>query len=91
MKETVDFVELNKTLNNIKMLTDKMKNNLENIDSLITDNINNNTGILDGNIASEFLKKWDTLREEIPASIDSINKQELNLEVFINSMQKENE
>ena len=91
MKETVDFVELNKSLNNIKMLTDKMKNNLEKIDSLITDNINNNTGILDGNIASEFLKKWDTLREEIPASIDSINKQELNLEVFINSMQKENE
>ena len=91
MKETVDFVELNKTLNNIKMLTDKMKNNLENIDSLITDNINNNTGILDGNIAKKKKKKWDTLREEIPASIDSINKQELNLEVFINSMQKENE
>ena len=32
MKETVAFVELNKSLNNIKMLTDKMKNNLENID-----------------------------------------------------------
>ena len=91
MKETVNFVELNKSLNNIKILTYKMKNNLENIDLLITDNINNNTGILDGNIACEFLKKWDALREEIPASIDSINKQELNLEMFINSMQNENE
>ena len=91
MKETVNFEVLNKSLNNIKNLTDKMKNSLECIDSLIMDNINNNTGILDGNVASEFLKKWETIKEDIPSSIDAINKQELNLELFISSMKKENE
>ena len=91
MKETVNFEVLNKSLNNIKNLTDKMKNSLECIDSLIMDNINNNTGIFDGNVASEFLKKWETIKENIPSSIDAINKQELNLELFISSMKKENE
>ncbi len=91
MKETVNFEVLNKSLNNIKNLTDKMKNSLECIDSLIMDNINNNTGIFDGNVASEFLKKWETIKEDIPSSIDAINKQELNLELFISSMKKENE
>ena len=91
MKEAVDFEELNKSLNNIKALTKKMKNSLESIDNLIMDNINNSTGILDGNVANEFLKKWESVREDIPSTIDSINKQELNLEMFLNSMKKENE
>ena len=91
MKETVDFEELNKSLNNIKSSTEKMKNSLGCIDNLIMDNINNSTGILDGNVASEFLKKWEAVREEIPSTIDTINKQELNLEMFLSSMKKENE
>ena len=91
MKETVNFEVLNKSLNNIKNLTDKMKNSLECIDSLIMDNINNNTGIFDSNVARKLLKKWETIKEDIPSSIDAINKQELNLELFISSMKKENE
>ena len=91
MKESIDFTETTKSLNNMKLLTEKIKNNLECIDNLIMDNINNGKGILDGNVGEQFHKRWESLREEIPQTIGLLNQQETNLELFINSMKTEDE
>ena len=91
MKESIDLSEVTKSLNNIKILTEKISNNLGCIDNLIMDNINNGKGILDGNSGEQFIKRWESLKEEIPQTIELLNKQETNLELFINSMKREDE
>ena len=86
MKESLDFIETTKSLNNIKMLTEKINNSLACIDNLIMDNINNGSGVLDGNSGELFQKKWETLRDEIPKSVELLNNQASNLEMFIDSI-----
>ena len=89
MQENINYNELEKSLNKIKDLSEKVKYNLMCIDSIIEENINSGVGILDGNSGELFKKRWDYLKEDVPSSIETFINQANNLELFISSFKKE--
>ena len=88
MQENIEFVELQKSLVNLKQLTEKMTNNLNNVNTLIRDNINSGVGVWDSDLASSYRVRWESLMEEFPNVISTFHQQAQNLESFINNMKK---
>ena len=84
----VNFDELNKSLVNLKNISEAVKNSLTSMNALVEENINTGAGVWDGTSAETFKTKWNVLKDEIPTFIDDFNKQAENLEMFINTMKK---
>ena len=85
---TVNFDELNKSLTNLKVISESVKNYLTSMNNLVEENINTGSGVWDGPSAATFKTKWNSIKDEIPTFIDDFNKQAENLELFINTMKK---
>ena len=85
---TVNFDELNKSLTNLKIISESVKNSLTSMNNLVEENINTGSGVWDGPSAANFKTKWNSIKDEIPTFIDDFNKQAENLELFINTMKK---
>ena len=83
MQENINIEELEKSLINIKNLTEKMNQNLLNTNTLINDNINNGSGVWDSSSAELYKSRWQTLMEEFPDIIKTFQQQETNLETFM--------
>ena len=88
MQETIEFLELQKSLNNLKQLTEKIDHNLNNVNSLVKDTINSGIGVWDSELAGQYRARWETLMEEFPDIISTFQQQALNLEMFVNNMKK---
>ena len=88
MQENVELNELEKSLNNIKQLTDRMTKNLERVNTIITENINTGDGIWDSEQASLYRTKWETVMKDFPTIIKTVQQQESNLANFIENMKK---
>ena len=91
MEENVVFNELDKSLLNLKELTEKVNKNLTNVNALIKDNINTGSGIWDSEQAKLYRERWDVLMEEIPDIIKTFSQQETNLSQFMSNMKKTEE
>ena len=90
-EENIEFNELEKSLLNIKQLTEKMSKTLESVDGLIKDNINNGSGVWDSQTAELYRSRWDLLSQEFPTIIETFSQQEENLNQFITNMKKTEE
>ena len=88
---TINFEELNKSLVNLKLQADIVKDSIIIMNNLVTNNINTGAGIWDGPSASAYKTKWNSLNEELPTFIDDFRKQADNLELFINTMKNTEE
>ncbi len=88
MQENINFEELDKSLQNLKDLTEKMSKNLVNVNNIIKDTMNSGAGVWDSRTAELYRIRWEALMEEFPEIIQVFNKQSLNLEQFINNMKK---
>ena len=88
MQENINIDELEKSLSNIRNLTEKMSKNLLNTNQLIRDSINNGSGVWDSNSAELYRNRWESLISDFPEVIQTFQKQESNLETFIENMKK---
>ena len=91
MQESINFKELELSLNKLKELTDNVSNTLNTVNIIVNDSVNSGIGIWDSTQASIYKEKWNQLSEEFPEIINTFQKQELNLLSFINNMKNENE
>ena len=88
---TVNFDELNKSLINLKIQAEIVKESLTSMNNLVEDNINTGAGIWDGPSASTLKTRWEIIKDEIPTLIDNIKTQADNLDLFINTTKKTEE
>ncbi len=88
MQEKLEMIELEKSLVNLKQLSEKMNHTLTSINTIVKDNINTGTGIWDSDLAADYRARWDTLMDEFPTVLYTFKQQEANLEIFINNMKK---
>ncbi|MBR6136563.1 MAG: hypothetical protein IKQ06_00215 [Bacilli bacterium] len=88
MQENINIEELEKSLLNIKNLTERMSKNLLNTNQLIRDSINNGSGVWDGEAAGLYRSRWESIMSDFPDVIQTFQKQEANLETFIENMKK---
>ena len=88
MQENINIVELEKSLQNIKELTEKMTRTLVNVNSIIKENVNSGIGIWDSQTADVYRTRWESLMEEFPGIVLIFNQQASNLEQLINNMKK---
>ena len=88
MQENIELQELEKSLINLKTLTEKMSRNLENVNREIRENINSGVGVWDSATAELYRGRWESLMEEFPSIIETFSHQETNLEQFIENMKK---
>ena len=88
MQENVELNELETSLITLKTLTEKMTKNLNNMNILIRENINSGVGVWDSNMAEMYRTKWENLAQNFPDVVNTLQKQEANLEEFINNMKK---
>ena len=91
MEEKVAFTELDKSLLNLKELTDKINKNLNDVNNLIKEHINTGSGIWDSEMAKLYRERWDALMENMPDIIKTFQQQETNLSTFIENMKKTEE
>ncbi len=91
MEENVSFTELDKSLLNLKELTEKISKNLDNVNILVRDNINTGRGVWDSDMAKLYRDRWESLMEEFPEIIKTFQQQETNLANFIENMKKTEE
>ena len=91
VEENIELSELEKSLLNIKQLTDKMSHILDNVNSLIKDNINTGAGVWDSKTAELYRARWDNLSSDFPTIIQTFTQQEENLNQFITNMKKTEE
>ena len=77
--------EIEKTIKELHILTEKIENSFNNMNSLINDCIANGIGIWDGNSANSFKASWEQTAENFPEYIKMINTQASNLETIKNS------
>ena len=88
MQENVELNELEISLITLKTLTEKMSKNLNNMNNLIRDNINSGVGVWDSQTAELYRIRWDSLAENFPDVINTLEQQSTNLEEFIKNMKK---
>ncbi|MBP5679158.1 MAG: hypothetical protein J6X28_04970 [Bacilli bacterium] len=91
MIENLQMVELSKSLAKIKELTEKVEKSFQNADILVKENINTGNGVWDSDSAKLWKEKWENLREDFPAIVETFHQQESNLETFIENMKKTEE
>ena len=87
-KNQINIDKLQEKLNKIKEVSERMKNSLNNINSLITETVGQNVGVWDGESASDFRTSWDQLSNDIPSYIKILQTQINNLEIVINNFPK---
>lgn len=90
-KNKINFQEIEKTINNIKVLSDTVRSNLQGIDNLITDNVATGQGIWDGASATNYKEKWSILSEKVPTYINMFEEQATNLENYLKIISKTEE
>ena len=88
MQENIELAELEKSLINLKTLTEKMGRNLDRVNMLIRDNINSGAGVWDSEAASLYRQRWESLMEDFPKVVETFRQQETNLEQFLLNMKK---
>ena len=86
MQENIEFNELETTLTNIRILTEKLTRSVNNVNILIQENVNSGIGVWDAESAAGFRKRWDTLMEEVPLVLETFKSQETNLEQVVQNM-----
>ncbi len=87
----INFQEVEKTINNIKVLSDNVRSNLQGVDNLITDNVATGQGIWDGASATNYKEKWSDLSEKVPTYINMFEEQATNLENYLKIITKTEE
>ena len=88
MQENIEFDPLEKSLLQIKQLTERMAKNLEKVNQVVNENINTGDGIWDSEQASLYRTKWEVAMKEFPIILKTFQQQEANLENFLENMKK---
>ena len=91
MQENINFIELEKSLNRLKNLTESVSRNLTEVNSIVNENVNSGVGVWDSTQAALYKERWNQLSEEFPEIINVFQKQEANLLSFITNMKQGNE
>ena len=88
MENKIDFEKLTQKVQELEMITEKLKTSLSNFDQLMEDNIQSGKGIWDGESAILWKEEWKQLIAEMPEVIDTFQKQSKNIQNFIEIMKK---
>lgn len=87
-KNIINPIEIQKIINELKELTERVEKNFINMNSLIESTVNQNIGVWDGESAHQFKAKWDILANDFPNSVEVLQKQVKNMEIITKKMQE---
>lgn len=79
----IEYAELTNKLKEINMLSIKAESSMKKLDNLIENNINTGIGIWDGESASEFINRWNSVKDEIPTITNILRTQTDNIKNMI--------
>ena len=91
MNNTVYEQDIKKKIEEINLLTTKVKTAFENMDQVIEENIHTGKGIWDGEASQNFKEEWKKLKEQIPSVLDAFEKQNKNLSNLLEITKKAEE